>query len=92
MDFASIIIIAIRGSLAYIFLVNGWNKSQLICAFEKDVNNYELLPAFLVKPFSLILPFIEIGLGIMLILGWEAKIAAIFLSLLLMIFIWVCFK
>jgi uncharacterized membrane protein YphA (DoxX/SURF4 family) len=87
MDLISLILFVLRGFLAYIFLVTGWNKYRHIHIFEREVADYELLPAFLVRPFAIILPLVEIGVGTMLLMGWGVKLAAILTMLLLMIFI-----
>ncbi len=87
MDLISLILFMLRGFLAYIFLVAGWNKARHIHIFEGEVAEYELLPVFLVRPFAIVLPLIEIGLGTMLLMGWGVKLAAILTTLLLMIFI-----
>lgn len=87
MDLISLIFLILRGLLAYIFLVAGWNKARHIHIFEREVADYELLPAFLIRPFAIVLPFTEIGLGMMLLMGWGVKLAAILTTLLLMIFI-----
>lgn len=46
---------------------------------EGMINNFQdsLLPEFLLIPFSFALPFIEFLLGILLIIGWQTKRAAI---------------
>lgn len=87
MDLSSIALFILRDFLAYTFLTAGWNKSRHLHIFEREVADYELLPPFLVRSFSLILPFAEIGLGIMIVIGWEVKLAAVLISLLLMTFI-----
>ncbi|MDO6437378.1 DoxX family membrane protein [Cyclobacterium sp. 1_MG-2023] len=46
---------------------------------EGMINNFQdsLLPEFLLIPFSFALPFIEFLLGVLLIIGWQTKRAAI---------------
>lgn len=87
MDIISLILFMLRGSLAYIFLVTGWRKSRYIHSFEREVADYELLPTFLIRPVALILPFTEIGLGMMLLMGWGVKLAGVLITSLLIIFI-----
>ena len=54
--------------------------------FANAINNYKLLPYFLVRPIALILPYIEFIFGAFLIFSFWTKTSAMVLSLLLFIF------
>ena len=65
--------------LGLIFLYAGAQKAQSPVAFREVVYNYRILPDLLVNLTAVILPWIEIILGILLILGvW--LLGAFFLS------------
>lgn len=51
------------------------------------VRAYELLPIFVANILGIVLPFVEIGIGILLILGAAIRISAISGALLMIIFI-----
>jgi Methylamine utilisation protein MauE. len=87
MDMISLILLIVRGILAYVFLIAGWSKARHLDLFVREVAEYQLLPAYLIKPFATILPYIEITLGIMLVTGWWIKIVAILAAILYLIFI-----
>ena len=87
MDLISLVLLILRGFLAYIFLVAGWNKSRHLHIFERELSEYELLPMSLVRPFAIVLPLVEIALATMFLMGWGVKLAAILTTLLLIIFI-----
>ena len=86
-------------TISYIFIRLGIGISMLghglvripkLQAFSEGMlKNFKgsLLPDFMVLPFSFALPFIEFLLGLLLVLGWQTKRAAILggaLMLLLM--------
>lgn len=87
MDINDVILLISRGLLAYILLSAGWNKIRHIHHFVKDVDGYQLLPTFLVKPFATALPYIEIALGIILAMGWWTRVAASGAAVLQLVFI-----
>lgn len=83
-------------SISYIFIRLGIGISMLghglvripkLSAFSEGMlNNFEaaVLPNFIVLPFSLALPFIEFILGLLLVLGWQTKRAAILGGILML--------
>jgi len=50
------------------------------------VGNYELLPSFTVKPVAVLLPLLELTLGIFLVIGFLIKESAVILTALLILF------
>jgi thiosulfate dehydrogenase [quinone] large subunit len=83
-------------SISYIFIRLGIGISMLghglvripkLKAFSEGMlNNFKgsILPDFIVLPFSFALPFIEFLLGILLVLGWQTKRAAILGGILML--------
>ena len=56
-------------------------------SFAQAVENYKILPHFLINPFALFLPWFELSCGIFLVLGIFKKSAAILLGSLITVFI-----
>lgn len=54
--------------------------------FAMQVDSYQLLPAQFVSPFAHALPWIELALGMLLVLGWQLRYAAAATTLLLGVF------
>ncbi|NHE58151.1 DoxX family membrane protein [Cyclobacterium plantarum] len=85
-------------SLSFIFIRLGVGISMLghglvripkISNFSSgmvDSFNGSYLPEFIIVPFSLVLPFLEFLLGLMLLLGWHTRMAGI-LGGVLMLFL-----
>lgn len=83
---------ASRILLAGIFLYAGYTKTQLAdplapFLFEMAVDGYQLLPAWAVIAVARTLPWIEIALGVMLLVGWQLRYFATFCAALLGAFI-----
>lgn len=81
------IILVSRLFLGFIFLSFGMSKISDPVAFAKEIGNYDLLPIFSLNFFAIILPWIEIVIGILLILGIRLKANALIGAILMVIFI-----
>lgn len=55
--------------------------------FAEDVANYQLLPDWLVHPTAVMLPGVELALGIALVLGVAPRGAALAVSALMLLFL-----
>lgn len=69
--------------LAGVWLASGVIKASNLAETEVAVKGYQLLPESLVVPVSAVLPYLEIAVGVLLVLGLATRLAAI-LSLLLL--------
>jgi uncharacterized membrane protein YphA (DoxX/SURF4 family) len=78
--------LALRWILAGIFLRSGLSKTGGLAEFRTAVGNYRLLPAALVAPVAITLPFAEIGGAVLLIVGVLPVIVAALLAALLVVF------
>jgi uncharacterized membrane protein YphA (DoxX/SURF4 family) len=78
---------AARFGLAVVWLWAGWAKVADPAAAARAVRAYEVLPEVLVKPLAWGLPFVELALGIVLLLGIANRTAAIASLVLLAVFI-----
>lgn len=73
--------------LGGVLLVAGYLKAFTPDKSMMAVRAYELLPIWLANALGIILPWLEIGAGILLIIGVAIRYAAIFGSALMVLFI-----
>lgn len=85
--FIPIFLALVRYILAVVFLVASLGKIREPGSFIKTVAGYRLLPSFVVRPFGLLLPWIEFALGVILLIGWETRLASVATCLLYLMFI-----
>lgn len=82
-----IVTLVARVGLAAVWLVSGWLKAvdpaQTIVAVEA----YRLLPQDLVRPVANTLPFVEIALGLLLLIGLAVRGTAIVSGVVLLVLI-----
>jgi putative oxidoreductase len=62
-----------RGLLAGIFLYTGFIKVESPLQFAAVLFGYKLFPDSLILPLSHYFPWIEIALGILLLIGWRIR-------------------
>ena len=75
--------LALGGVLLYAGYLKAFTPDKSMMA----VRAYELLPIWLANAFGLVLPWLEIGAGLLLIIGISVRYAAIFGSALMIAFI-----
>jgi putative oxidoreductase len=73
--------------LGGIFIYASLDKIGHPLEFAKIINNYQILPGFLVTLPALVLPWLELLAGVLLIAGFWTRSAAWLLSSLLLAFI-----
>ena len=73
--------------LGGVLLVAGYLKAVTPDKSMMAVRAYEVLPIWIANVFGIILPWLEIGAGILLIIGAAIRYAAIFGSALMVLFI-----
>ena len=76
-----------RLTAAAIWLVAGAAKLSDLKHFEAQVAAYNLLPRTLDAPFAYTLPFIELFLGVYLVLGLLVRPAALLGCALIVVFV-----
>lgn len=76
-----------RGLVAVIFLTSSLAKLRQPQTFVVAVTRYEVLPTGWVRPFAFTLPWLELAISVMLLLGWGTRMAATFSATLLFIFL-----
>ena len=79
--------LAIRLVAAGIWLVAGAAKLADLEHFRTQVAAYDVLPHALVAPFAFALPFVEVGIGLYLLVGLWIRPVAIVACVLMAVFI-----
>jgi len=82
-DTGEYIIIIIRAFLGVLFIYASIHKILYPAAFAETVSNYQILPGYLVNIFAVVLPWLEMMVGICLVSGILA-IGATFLVFLML--------
>ena len=75
----------VRIILGVLFLLSGLSKVLDVGEFSKIIMNYGIIPDWLVPYPAILLPFLEIIIGINFIIGFKIKASSL-ISILLMIF------
>jgi uncharacterized membrane protein YphA (DoxX/SURF4 family) len=77
----------VRVFLGLIFVYSAWPKIADPPAFAQMIWNYRILPAFLVNALAVVLPWLELFVGLALISGLLRKGAALLAGMMLIVFI-----
>lgn len=85
--FLNILLNLIRIALGVIFIYAAIPKIFRPDEFADAINNYRILPFFLVNIFAICLPFVELLFGLFLIIGLRIKAASFGTLILMTIFI-----
>jgi uncharacterized membrane protein YphA (DoxX/SURF4 family) len=78
---------AARIGLAAVWLVAGGAKAGDLAASGRAVNAYRLMPYDVAKVVGAALPFLEIALGLLLLVGLAVRLGAGFSAVLLVVFV-----
>lgn len=76
----------IRFYLAYVFISACLHKIAVPYDFAIDIATYQMLPLALINPLAIMLPYIELGTGIMLLAGVKARAAALMVCGMMIMF------
>jgi hypothetical protein len=76
----------LRVGFGLLFIWASWDKIQNPAAFAEVIYNYRVLPDLLIHPAAIILPWLEMGCGILLVIGQMIGGSLIILNGLLLIF------
>jgi len=79
--------LAARLTLGGVLLVAGFLKYDEVDKSQMAVRAYEMLPVSLANFIGIVLPFAEIGMGVLLILGAVTRITAALSALLMVVFV-----
>jgi uncharacterized membrane protein YphA (DoxX/SURF4 family) len=81
------ILMAVRVALGALFIYSAWPKIADPPAFAQMLSNYRLLPDALLNAAALVLPWLEMIAGICLVAGIMRRGAALWIAVLLIVFI-----
>lgn len=76
----------IRVLFGLLFIWASWDKILDPAAFARVIYNYRVLPDLLIHPAAIILPWLEMGCGVLLVVGRMTGGSLIILNSLLLIF------
>ncbi|MET8312076.1 MauE/DoxX family redox-associated membrane protein [Micromonospora sp. NPDC005173] len=79
--------IAARLGLAAVWLVAGASKVGDLAASGRAVNAYQVMPYDVATVIGAALPFVELALGVLLLLGLATRLSAVVSAVLLVVFI-----
>jgi uncharacterized membrane protein YphA (DoxX/SURF4 family) len=79
--------LAARVAVGAVFVIAGATKVSDLAAAGRAVNAYQLMPYSLAKVVGAMLPFVEIGVGALLILGFATRLMAIIAAIMLVVYI-----
>lgn len=86
------VILVLRLFLAGLFLFAAWDKILHPEAFSTTVDRYHLLPRVLVNLFALWLPWVEMVVGVTMLLGIWARASAGLMSAMMLMFLVAIFQ
>jgi uncharacterized membrane protein YphA (DoxX/SURF4 family) len=77
----------LRFILGAVFLYAAYTKlSQPLSLFALSIDSYQLLPDYAVFAVAYTLPFVELGLGVLLMIGWSLRWVATATAVILGVF------
>ena len=76
-----------RMALGFVFLFAAWDKIVDPAAFAKIIRNYQILPDMLIYGVALVLPWIEVVVGMCLITGLFSRGAGFSATLMMAVFL-----
>lgn len=79
--------LAVRVALGLIFVAASWDKIADPLAFAKIIRNYQILPDMLIGGVALVLPWIEVVVGLCLITGFLTRGASLSAALMMAVFL-----
>ena len=77
----------LRVALGLVFLVAAWDKIADPMAFAKIMRNYQILPDALIAGVALVLPWIEVVVGMCLLTGFLSRGASLSATLMMAVFL-----
>ena len=72
--------------LGGVFLLACYHKILHPDLFALDVATYQFLPLALVNLFAITLPWVELGAGVQLVIGWRPRPSALLVALMMVAF------
>jgi uncharacterized membrane protein YphA (DoxX/SURF4 family) len=82
----NLVVLILRVALGLVFLAAGGLKIGHFDVFAGEIAGFQLLPHPVIAPLALLLPFVEVLLGIYLVLGLFTRLAAALAAIQLFIY------
>ncbi|MDX9723496.1 MAG: MauE/DoxX family redox-associated membrane protein [Myxococcota bacterium] len=82
----SVLALMARWYLAYVFIEACIHKIKEPSLFAVDVATYQILPLSLINLTAITLPWMELGAGIMLVVGFRSRAASLMVSGMMVVF------
>ncbi len=82
----SFVALPIRFYLAWVFISACLHKLAMPESFAIDIATYQFLPLVFINPLAIVLPYVELGTGIMLVTGTKARAAALMVCGMMIMF------
>lgn len=79
--------LGVRVYLGWLFLSASWHKVITPASFALDVATYQLLPRVLINGFAIVVPWVELIVGLLLLMGYRTRAAALLVALLMSSFL-----
>lgn len=79
-------LLSLRLALGAVFLYSGYAKLGIPLDFADSITTFQVLPPELVNSVAMALPPFELLLGLMLVVGWRSRVAALAVALLSIVF------
>jgi putative oxidoreductase len=76
----ALLALAARLYLGAVFVLACWHKIVEPGAFAIDIATYQILPLALVNPMAIVLPWVELVAGVLLIVGFRTRAAALLVA------------
>jgi putative oxidoreductase len=76
----AVLALAARLYLGTIFVLACWHKIAEPGAFTIDIATYQILPLALINPMAIVLPWTELAAGLMLLVGFRTRAAALLVA------------
>ena len=78
--------LVIRLIVGFIFILTGISKIVDPALFAREISNYDMMPLSLINLMAIILPWVEVVVGILFIMGVRIKASIILLVAMLLVF------
>jgi len=77
----------VRLYLAWVFIYACLHKIAHPGVFALDIATYDILPLALVNPMAIGLPWLELFAGVLLVIGWRTRAAALAVAGMMVMFV-----
>ncbi len=82
----ALLALAARLYLGAIFVIASWHKLANPGAFAVDIATYQIVPLVLVNAMAITLPWVELAAGVMLMVGFRTRAAALLIAGMMLMF------